>query len=46
MQTRCITSQSRSKCVVPIHQGCTAMIRAIDPISEFEIGRQNGVNFA
>ena len=30
----------------PGHQGCTATIRVVDPISEYEIGRQIGVNFA
>ena len=30
----------------PGHQGCTAIIRAVDPTSEFKIGRQIGVSFA
>ena len=30
----------------PGHQGCTATIRVVDPISEYEIGRQIGVSFA
>ena len=29
----------------PGHQGCTATIRVVDPISEYEIGRQIGVSF-
>ena len=28
------------------HQGCTATIRVVDPMSEYEIGRQIGVSFA
>ena len=30
----------------PGHQGCTATICVVDPISEYEIGRQIGVSFA
>ena len=28
------------------HQRCTATIRVVDPMSEYEIGRQIGVSFA